>query len=607
MITPRILSVLVVATAALPLTALAQSPPPPGPCILADVRLSDDEDAPRVSIVVREGRVAAVLDAGAELPAGLRQIDGEGALALPAFIDGFTTRECDQPEIAAERGVPLSTVANVLAGMRVANRKGLAPSFRSLDAIDLGEAEREEFRKHGFGTLHSAPSGELLAGRGAALTTSELALRERILHAEVGHNATFQASGSGYPSTLMAYIAHLRQFFLDAQRHEQLQTRASAGQPDRRPPFDADLDAVLPLLRGEGRLLCFAQRARDFERWLRLADQFGFEVAFAGGLEAWRVADLLAERGCAVVLTLDWGDEVDDPDAEDDEDATEPEDDSEGEPVGETDSDLEDEADPAPEDEDQSDSEWDYSEPVAVERERRRRWEERRDGALRLHEAGVRIAFGSGDDQPGELVERVRELVDAGLPAEVALAGLTGAAADVLGIADRVGRIAAGQYANIALWSGSPVTGKAHLAWLVVDGEVFEFDPDEADESDGVPDEGLDVSGAWEVTFESDQASDATMSLEMSASGAVTGRFVTSSPINDEKVTGELEGRLSGSTLRLRGSLSFGAFEAGLRFEGTLEGGTIRGESGWRFSGGEQTSDFEATRTPDASRREVIR
>jgi hypothetical protein len=97
------------------------------------------------------------------------------------------------------------------------------------------------------------------------------------------------------------------------------------------------------------------------------------------------------------------------------------------------------------------------------------------------------------------------------------------------------------------------------------------------------------------------------MSLEMSASGAVTGRYVTSSPINDEKVTGELKGRLSGSTLRLRGSLSFGAFEAVLRFEGTLEGDTIRGESGWRFSGGEQTSDFEATRTPDASRREVIR
>jgi hypothetical protein len=123
MIMTRILSVLVVATTTLSLTALAQSPPPPGPCILADVRLSDDEDAPRVSIVVREGRVAAVLDAGVELPAGLRQIDGEGALALPAFIDGFTTRECDQPEIASERDVPPSTVANVLAGMRVSETR----------------------------------------------------------------------------------------------------------------------------------------------------------------------------------------------------------------------------------------------------------------------------------------------------------------------------------------------------------------------------------------------------------------------------------------------------------------------------------------------------
>ncbi|MAF64882.1 MAG: hypothetical protein CMJ84_04390 [Planctomycetes bacterium] len=595
----------------------AQSPPPPGPCVLADVRLTDEEDAPRVALVVRSGRIATVLEAGSPLPVGLRRIDGQGALALPAFIDGFTTGECDPPEITVARDIAPSTVANVLVGMREANRKGLAPSFSALDAINFGAREREGFRARGFGTLHIAPTGELLSGRGTGVTTSELAQRGRILRAEVGHNATFQASGGGYPNTLMAYMAHLRQFFLDARRHEEILARAAAGIPDRRPPFDADLQAIAPLLNGEGRLLCYAERARDFERWLRLADEFGFEVAFAGGLEAWRVTDLLAERGCPLILTLDWGEEVDDPDAEEDGEDEEGEGEGEAKPeaTGESEPEVAAEggeaqttAENEPEsDVDEDDSPWKYTEPLAVRRERRRRWEEGRDSALRLHEAGVAFAFGSGSDRPEELLERVRTLVEVGLPAPAALDGLTSAAAEILGIADRVGRIAPGQCANVALWSRSPVTGKAHLSWLLVDGEVFEFDPDEADTSDGEPGEGVDVSGSWDVAFESDEAPNATMSLEMSDLGAVNGRFVTTSPINGEKVTGSLDGRVSGSTLRLRGKISFGAFEATLRFEGELEGDTLRGESGWRFSGGEETSDFEARRTPDASRKEVGR
>ncbi|MDP6763877.1 MAG: amidohydrolase family protein [Planctomycetota bacterium] len=560
-----------------------QSPPPPGPCVLSDVRLTDEEDAPRVAIVVRSGRVAAVLEAGAPLPSGLRRIDGEGALALPAFIDAYTTGECDQPEIVAERDAPPSTVSGVAVGMRAANRKGLAPSFLAVEAVALDGDERERLRSSGFGALHIAPSGELLAGRGAAVTTSELALRERILAVDLGHNASFQASGGGYPSTLMAYMAHLRQFFLDARRHEELLERATAGRPDRRPPFDPDLSAVTKLLAGEERLLCFADGARDIVRWLRLADEFGFQVAFAGGGQAWRVADLLAERGCPLVLTLDWGDEVDDPDAEEDAGGGK----EEGEEATAVETAAEAGAEP-----------WKYTEPIDLRRERRRLWEEGRDAALRLHEAGVPIAFGSGGERSSKLLERVRALVEAGLPADVALAGLTSSAARVLGISDRVGRIAEGQCANIALWSGSPVTGKADLAWLVVDGQVFEFDPDEASEEDGEPDEGVDATGAWELSFESDEAPDATMSLEMAPTGSVSGSFVTTSPINGEKVAGDLTGQVWGKTVRLQGKISFGAFEAALRFEGTLEGDTIRGESGWRFSGGEETSEFTARRTP---------
>ena len=56
----------------------------------------------------------------------------------------------------------------------------------------------------------------------------------------------------------------------------------------------------------------------------------------------------------------------------------------------------------------------------------------------RLHEAGVRFAFGSGASTPKRLLRRVRELVVLGLPREVAMRALTTTAAELLGVEDRI-------------------------------------------------------------------------------------------------------------------------------------------------------------------------
>ena len=133
------------------------------PTAIENVRLEVKEDAPRKTILLRDGRIESVLDAGAALPGGVRIIDGKGQLAVPAFIDAFTQAGCTPPAVKVDRDVPTNTRADVQIDMREANRKGIAPAFRASDAFELAGEKSKGYREAGFGWLVSAPSGELLS------------------------------------------------------------------------------------------------------------------------------------------------------------------------------------------------------------------------------------------------------------------------------------------------------------------------------------------------------------------------------------------------------------------------------------------------------------
>lgn len=94
----------------------------------------------------------------------------------------------------------------------------------------------------------------------------------------------------------------------------------------------------------------------------------------------------------------------------------------------------------------------------------------RLDNAALLHKAGVKITF----TQFGEShnARKVRQLagnaVAHGLPKEAAITALTADAADIFGLGTTRGHIAAGQTADVVLWSGDPleVTTVADQVWI---------------------------------------------------------------------------------------------------------------------------------------------
>lgn len=591
--------------------ALAAGAPAQAPArarlhVIENVRLALDGEP--VLLVLDAGRIREVLPAGAGHPPGARVVDGAGGLAVPAFVDAYGRAGVETPTPVADRDLPVSTESDVRIDMRSANRRGVQPAFRVVDALVLEDKLAGSAREAGFATLCVAPSGHLLPGVSAVVTTRTAALRDVVLVPEASEHAELSPSDGGYPSTLMGCMAQLRQLFWDAGRHRQLLERAGDGRDGlaARPPHDADLEALLPVLDGE-RLVCHAESHRDIERWLRLADELGFELAITGGRDAWKLADELAAREVPVVLTLDWEKEVDDPDErpkkkpEEDRPEGEAQDEESEEPPPSEAGSEDEEASGEAEDEPAADDEsrWEYVEPLEVRRERRRLWEEQRDGALRLHEAGVRIAFGSGGDSHADLLKQARALVEAGLPSEVALAALTGEAAAFLGLGEQLGGLEQGMVASVGVWTGDPLEKGSKLAWLFVEGFPYEFELDQAQDQ-GPPDEGVDGSGRWTIEQEERGGTTTwTVVLEMTESGEVTGTLTRPDPSGEGELEAELEGRVSGKTMTLSGSAQFGDMEVTYTLKGDLDGDTWSGTSTVKGPWGEMDRAFEALREPE--------
>lgn len=94
------------------------------------------------------------------------------------------------------------------------------------------------------------------------------------------------------------------------------------------------------------------------------------------------------------------------------------------------------------------------------------------EAAAILHDAGVRIALSTFAGR-GRSVWMEAVLAAAhGLPRDAALAAVTSDAADILGVGDRLGRVASGFDADLVVWDGHPVSTWTKTAAVIVDGRV---------------------------------------------------------------------------------------------------------------------------------------
>jgi imidazolonepropionase-like amidohydrolase len=278
----------------------------------------DDTD-----IAMVDGRIQAI---GRNLtaPAGSQVIDATGRWVTPGLID-----------VHSHLGVYPSPGVDAHAdGNEMSNP--VTPNVWAEHSVWPQDPGFQTALAGGVTSLQVLPgSGNLIGGRGVTLknvpATSYQAMKFpgalQGLKMACGENPKRVYGGKGRdPQTRMGNVAGYRQAFADAQEYQHAQqnyTRDLAEyekkktdkdkkvRDEAKPPDEPKRNLALETLQAamEGNVLvhihCY--RADEMQTMLDLADEFGFKIAaFHHGVEAYKVADRLAEEHVCGALWADW-------------------------------------------------------------------------------------------------------------------------------------------------------------------------------------------------------------------------------------------------------------------------------------------------------------
>lgn len=524
------------------------------------------------TVIIRDGLIEAV-GTDIEVPYDGNVIDAAGLYIYAGFIDAGATlglAELKHPQGPTE-SKPIEWRVRSIGFTRAANRKSTYPDLEAASYLTLDAKGGEGHRKAGFTSALIMPGSQIISGQSALVNLSGAPRRDAVLASPVAMHAAYRGRGSGYPQALMAVMAHLRQVFLDAERHRSLKAQyADRASGMTRPPFDPALDSLAPVLDGSRPIAFEASSSLAIERTLGLAAEFGLSVIIAGGGEAWKLADRLALSKTPVLLRFDFGSEPK-PAKEKKEEKKEA---AEEKPWSEL----------APKDR--------FATPERVLDERQARWLDTARGAATLAKHGVSFAFSSGSRKPADVMKQLNRAMEEGLSSDDALRALTETPARLFGVERELGTVEAGKIANLTILNEPLGTEKNTVAYVFVDGEEFEI----AGKKKGKNEKplghgpGILVSGTWNVSTTNDFG---------------TQEFTWELEEKDGKVTGTMKGRMGdlpldsgtieGDSLTLTFTLPFGDDPVELTFKGVIEGASASGTAKSSFGDG----TWSATREPD--------
>ena len=306
--------------AAAPLTASAEpfastyEPLPSQPVLItgATVLTGTGERIDDGSVLLVEGRIAAIGVGMLEVPEGTRVIDAAGRWVTPGLIDVHSHLGVyPSPGIQAHSDGNEATDPVTAA---VWAEHSVWPQDPGFSRALAG----------GVTSLMVLPgSANLIGGRGVTLknvpATSYQAMKfpgaPHSLKMACGENPKRVYGGKGRaPSTRMGNVAGYRAAWIEARDYLE-QTRSADekkkgrnGEDNGKPPKrDLRLETLAGVLEGEILVHMHCYRADEMMTILDMAEEFDYKVtAFHHGVEAYKVADELAANGVCGALWADW-------------------------------------------------------------------------------------------------------------------------------------------------------------------------------------------------------------------------------------------------------------------------------------------------------------
>ena len=540
-----------------------QAQPSAGTWALTNVRIETVTKGTieKGTIVIRDGLIEAV-GANVNPPGDARVVDLTGRTVYPGFIDltssmGLPTPP--QPQGFGGGGGGGGGGQNAAAQTR---NVGLEPGRLIATEVAPAAADIRAERDAGITAALVAPSRGAFRGMSALIPMRDDSSARYVVKAPVAMHMGFQGVAGRYPGTLLGVIAYERQQLYDAQRHGLLMDRYKAGQRGvPRPSYDANLDALVPVVRGQIPAFFAASNENEIRRAIDIGKEFDLKVTLVGATEGFRTLDVL-KGARPLVVSVDFPQAM--------------------EVTG-----------------------WAYR--GAQRRELND--SATRDAAVRkvlegnaaaLHKAGLKFALAPGALRPNEFITNVRKAIAAGLPRDVAVEALTIRAAEIAGVGDQLGSIEPGKIADLVVSDGPALAENARIRMVFVDGidhDVIPATPARNGQRAGGGGpagrgggETAQVAGTWTLTVAGPQgAMTSTLTLTQ------TGEALDGNMISEFGTAAISDGRVNGRTLTWQASFQIGGERTTVNFEAEADGNRMTGRARAGESG---TMTFTAEKKP---------
>jgi imidazolonepropionase-like amidohydrolase len=372
------------------------------------------------TVVVIDGKIAAVTGPGVKPPPGVDVIDASGKWVLPGLVDAHTHLG------AREEGEGWAGHdTNELTGPVQAH-------VRVLDAINPADEGFRDAVAGGVLTAGITPgSGNPIGGQTVAVHCWGRTVDDMVLRSPAGMKSALGENPKRVlgerrvnPSSRLGTAAAIRSALVDALSYlEKFQEKDQQDTAERERPTpsrDLKLEALGRVLRREIPWRQHCHRADDIATAMRLAAEFGYDLVIDHGTEGYLIADKIAAAGIPVVTG-----------------------------------------------------------PLITARSKVELRNRTMANPGLLAAAGVTVAIAT--DHPVVpvhlLIVQAALAVRDGLDRETALRAVTLTPARIMRVADRIGSLVPGKDADVAVWSGDPFDIMSRVEAAYIGGrEVYRYD-----------------------------------------------------------------------------------------------------------------------------------
>ncbi len=365
-------------------------------------------------VLIEGGKIKAV-GKDVKVPEGAEVIDAKGKVVTPGLIDSHS-----HLAVFGEPSVWANADGNETSDP-------ITSQIRGIDSLNPQDPAIKDVVGGGVTTVYTGPgSANIIGGTGFAMKLRGHTAEEMVIPGTEGMKMALGENPKRVygdmqkraPKTRMGSAAVLRDALVKATNYmhkwDAYEEKVAKGENPTPPDRDLKWEALVPLLKGKMVARIHAHRADDIMTAIRIAEEFGFKYTIEHCTEGYLVADVLGAKKVTVSIG-----------------------------------------------------------PLLMSRGKMEIIDTRISTPGVLHRAGCKVTINC--DTSGNtkwLATHAGLAVREGMCPEEAMKAITINAAEMLGIADKVGSLEAGKDADVVIWNGHPFNTLTVAEKVFIDGQL---------------------------------------------------------------------------------------------------------------------------------------